>query len=81
MFRNSGDASGSAFLRLGHNVPAKKEHVAISGIHGWELAPKFPHKLLDFLVRFASRQNEHKRQWKKAEQKQNPLQSEGVLFI
>ena len=24
LFRNSGDASGSAFLRLGHNVPAKK---------------------------------------------------------
>ena len=37
---------------------AKKEHVAVSGIHGWEFAPKFPHKLLDFLVRFVSRQNE-----------------------
>ena len=75
-FSDSGDASGSAFF-----AKRKKEHAAISGIHGWELAPKFPHKLLDFLVRFASRQNEHKRQWKKAEQKQNPLQSEGVLFI
>ena len=43
LFRNSGDASGNAFF-----AKRKKEHAAISGIHGWELAPKFPHKLLDF---------------------------------
>ena len=47
LFRNSGDASGNAFF-----AKRKKEHAAISGIHGWELAPKFPHKLLDFFGSF-----------------------------